>query len=174
MIFCIIMLSDKREMSTFLSFFLLIIIIFFRGSPSHGVAWWWPPVSASLPWPPPSPCPWSSPWPWLLACSAIFFLFYSLKKILAIVEFFKIEFLSDIFDWLFSYLLNSTSFLMPSIVFSGCAKSNNEKRSPRKEVMTELNCFQMLFNTLGVVLVAGAASVARSSMEVWFSFINGV
>jgi hypothetical protein len=32
----------------------------------------------------------------------------------------------------------------------------------------------MLFNTLAVVLVAGAASTARSSMEVWFSFIDGV
>lgn len=112
------MLSDKREISTFLSLFLLIIIIFFRGSPSHGVTWWWPPVSVfspgSWPWPPSCPCPW--PWPWLLWCSAIFFLFYSLKKILAIVEFFKIEFLSDIFDWLFSYLLNSTSFLNSKVL----------------------------------------------------------
>ena len=69
---------------------------------------------------------------------------------------------------------NSTSFLMPSMVFSGCAKSNKEKRSPKKEVITLLNCFQMLFRTLAVGLVGGAAPATRSSEGVWLSFIDGV
>ena len=56
--------------------------------------------------------------------------------------------------------LKSTSFLMPSIVFSGWAKSNKENRSFRKEAITELSCFQMFFKTPAAVLLAGAVSAA--------------
>jgi hypothetical protein len=63
---------------------------------------------------------------------------------------------------------------MPSMVFSGCAKPNKEKRSPKKEEITLLNCFQMLFRTLAAGLAGGAAPATGSSEGVWLLFIDGV